>query len=222
MSGEDVRAVFGIVLLVTQAALIAPLVVRAVRARSARGIALAGEAIWAVAGLGWAVFGWMTGSRTLIASGCLATLGSGALIVLCARYTPRRVRIRSAILAAVVAAGLIASTAAAGSAGLNVALSAFGVVQFIPQIVTAFSQLTHRRPSTALSVTGTALRGVYTGGWAVWAGAWFVWGFPPGEIIWPLTAWGLAGVVAFAFQAAVAHAGTVLHWETGTRRSAAG
>lgn len=198
------RDILGISLLIVQTALVIPLVLKVVRARSADGMSLASEAIWVVAGIGWALYGHGTESVTLIASGTIAAVGSGTLVALMWRYKTQTEK-RSALgLLAATAVGLFAPHLASGVAGLSLALAAFGVVQFVPQFVDTLRGMRQGSDMSGVSVLGTSLRALYTFGWAFYAGAWFLWGIPVSQIDWPLVAWGLAGAAAFGLQACAA------------------
>lgn len=195
-----IRAGLGFALLAVQAGLLLPLVVHAIRSRSADGVNLGGEAIWAVAGLGWTLYAIWTHDPVVIASGLLAAAGSAILTSLLWPYTTPGQRRQAVWLSILTVFGLGASTLA-GTVGLSVGLSVFGVVQFVPQTITSVRALLSGRPVSGVSRTGAALRTVYTGGWAAYAGAWFWWGITAREISWPLVAWGLMGVLAFGTQA---------------------
>lgn len=197
------RDVLGMSLLVAQVAMLLPLVGHAVRSRSAQGVALAGEAIWAVAGIGWMVYAAASGDVAVVASGALAAAGSGCLTVLLWPHATRTQQ-RTATILAVTTALALAAAAAAGPAGLALGLSVFGIVQFWPQTFTSVRALVRREPCAGVTPLGAGLRAVYAGGWALYAGAWFWWGMSASEIGWPLVAWGLMGVVAFGTQALAA------------------
>lgn len=209
------RDVLGVSLLIVQTVLVVPLVLKVIRARSADGMSLASEAIWVVAGIGWALYGHGTGSVTLIASGTIAAVGSGALTALMWRYKTSTEKRAAVVLVVITATGLFTPHVVAGVGGLSLALAAFGVVQFVPQIVDTLRGLRGTGQGLGVSVLGTSLRALYTFGWAFYAGAWVLWGIPVSQIDWPLVAWGLAGAVAFGLQAATAHRASS-HRDSGT------
>lgn len=199
----EARSVLGIVLVAVQAVQVAPLVAHAIRTRSAAGVSVPGEAAWAVGGLGWALFGYWTGSPILVVSGCLAAVASGTLTALLWR-APEAARGAAAGLAALTAVALAIPSLAVGVAGLSVALSVFGVVQFLPQLRQSLTAWRSRASTPGVSVTGAVVRSVYTAGWALWGGAYMLWGLPPSGVDWPIVAWGVAGAVTFAVQALAA------------------
>ncbi len=203
MDASVARAVLGILLLLVQGVLIVPILVRVRRAQSSAGVSMVGELLWVVAGAGWAGYGFVSGSATLVVSGAIATLGGAALVTLLWPYASSGAR-RGAVVAASGAAVVFAVAAARGTGALAAALAVFGVVQFLPQLVRTLG--TARRPGSgaAVSILGAGLRAGYTAGWALYAGAWFWWGIPVERIDAPLLAWGLAGAVTFSFQAVVA------------------
>lgn len=199
---ETVRELMGLALLGVQTVLLVPIIVRLVRTGTGAGMSLSAEAIWVAAGLGWLAYGALTGSPTLVVSGAIAALGSGVVGALVLRTASQTARRDAAVLGAVTGAGLLAGTLFGGVLGLSVGLSLFGIVQFVPQLVTSVHLLRTGGDTSGVSVLGSVLRGVYTGGWALWAGAWFLWGFQVAEIGWPLVTWGLVGLLAFWIQAA--------------------
>lgn len=197
------RSILGLVLLVVQAVQVLPIIVHAVRSRSADGVSVPGEAAWAVGGLGWALFGYWTSSLTLIASGFLAALSSGGLTVLLWNR-PGAERTNAARLGLLTAVALAIPSVLVGVTGLSIALSVFGVVQFLPQLRQSVRAWSARLATPGVSVLGASVRSVYTAGWAVWGGAYGLWGLPPSRIDWPIVAWGVAGAITFALQALVA------------------
>lgn len=199
----DPRAVSGVVLLVVQIVLAVPLIVRVFRARSGLGISLTGEAIWMVAGVGWAIYGAVSGSAALIASGSIAAVTSSLMVVALWSLVPGQRRL-ALIVSAMTLLGFVAGVLLAGWPGLSVALSVFGVVQFIPQLRQSARALRQRTVTRGVSVVGASLRAAYAAGWAVYGGAWWLWGLTVDHIDWPLAVWGLAGAVTFALQALVA------------------
>ena len=78
-------------------------------------------------------------------------------------------------------------------------LSVFGLVQFVPQMVTSVRAIAHRT-GAGIPLVSTGLRAVYTATWAVYAAAWGLWGIAFNEVDWPLAVWGAAGFVAFGLQ----------------------
>lgn len=197
------RDMLGICLLVAQLGMLLPLIGHAIRSRSAQGVALAGEAIWSVAGIGWMVHAAAAGDMAVVVSGALAAAGSGCLTVLLWPHATRTQQRTATILAFTTALALTAA-ASVGSTGLAVGLSVFGVVQFWPQILTSLHALVRRKPCAGVTPVGAGLRAVYAAGWALYAGAWFWWGMSVSEIGWPLVTWGLMGMVAFGTQALAA------------------
>ena len=75
----DARSILGMILLCVQAVIVIPLVIELRKTRSAEGISIMSEVAWIVAGMGWSLYGLMSGSPTLIVSGFLATLGSAVV-----------------------------------------------------------------------------------------------------------------------------------------------
>lgn len=193
------RAVLGVCLLVVQASILVPLVVELRRTRSAEGVSLISEVAWIVAGVGWSLYGALTGSVTLVISGALATTGSAAVWWLVRGAVPATDHRRVAGVGAVFAACMAAATAVFGAGGLSVFLSVFGLVQFVPQMVTSVRAIAHRT-GAGIPLVSTGLRAVYTATWAVYAAAWGLWGIAFNEVDWPLAVWGAAGFVAFGLQ----------------------
>lgn len=95
----------------------------------------------------------------------------------------------------VLAACMAVSTVVCGAGGLSVFLSVFGLVQFVPQIVTSVRAIAHRT-GAGIPMVSTGLRALYTATWAVYAGAWGLWGIAFSDVDWPLAVWGAAGFVA--------------------------
>jgi hypothetical protein len=199
----DPRAVLGFTLLVIQASLALPLVVRVIRARNGVGISLAGESIWMVAGVGWAVYGGMSGSVALVGSGSIAAITSGLLSALLWPLLPEQ-RGPALGASAATALGLSAGALIGGWPGLSVALSVFGVMQFIPQLRHSVDAVRLRTTTPGVSVWGSSLRAGYAAGWAVYGGAWWLWGLAIEHIDWPLLIWGAAGAITFGLQGWVA------------------
>ncbi len=190
------RSVLGIILLCVQAVIVIPLVIELKKTRSAEGISILSEVAWIIAGMGWSLYGLMSGSSTLVVSGFLATLGSAVVYGLVRRDVEVRVRHRSGMfgLTFVVVMGL--SAVLFGVVGLGVFLSVFGLVQFLPQLRTSVVSI-GRRDAVGVPLVGTGLRSLYTLLWAVYAGAW---GLTVADVDWPLAVWGLCGFVAFGLQ----------------------
>lgn len=195
----DAREITGIALLVVQALIILPLVIELRRTRSAEGISITSEMAWVIAGVGWSVYGGLTGSTILIISGALATAGSLAVLLLIGRDVTTAVWRKVLILGAIFAAAMALSTVFFGAVGLAVFLSIFGLVQFVPQIATSLRAL-RTRTGHGVPLVGTGLRAVYTATWAIYAGAWWLWGISFADIDWPLAVWGATGFVAFGLQ----------------------
>lgn len=195
----DARSVLGIILLCVQAIIIIPLVIELRKTRSAEGISILSEVAWIIAGMGWSLYGLMSGSSTLVVSGFLATLGSAVVYGLVRRYVEAGIRHRSRMfgLTFVVVMGL--SAVLFGVVGLGVFLSVFGLVQFLPQLRTSVISI-RRRDAVGVPLVGTGLRSLYTLLWAVYAGAWGLWGLTVADVDWPLAVWGLCGFVAFGLQ----------------------
>lgn len=201
------REALGIVLLIVQFALVAPLVLRLLRTRDGAGISMGSEAIWSFAGMGWFLYGLGISSPTLMASGAMASLGSITMTSLLWSGKTAAERKSALLLAGLTLTTLGSSMLIAGNAGLSLSLSVIGAVQFLPQMAETWRTWRARVPTPGVSLAGTGLRVVYTGGWAIWAGAWFWWGIGFEHIDWPLVAWGLAGVIAFGMQILVAATG---------------
>lgn len=193
------RDLLGMVLLIIQTGLLVPLCIELLRSRSSKGISLLGETIWVSAGIGWMLYGVSTANKVIIASGCIAAVGSAMVTALILRDTSRSSRLTAFMVAGVALVAFLASRAVWGSVGLAVTLSAFGVIQFIPQIVTSVRSLVNQ-DGHGVPLVGSLLRSVYTLSWAVYAGAWFLWGMVGESIDFPLVVWGLAGAVAFGLQ----------------------
>lgn len=195
----DAREITGIALLIVQALIILPLIIELRRTRSAEGISITSEMAWVIAGVGWSIYGVLTGSTILVISGALATTGSLAVLLLTGRDVSAAVWRKVAVLGAVFAAVMALSTVFFGAVGLAVFLSIFGLVQFVPQIATSLRAL-RTRTGFGVPLVGTGLRAVYTATWAIYAGAWWLWGISFADIDWPLAVWGATGFVAFGLQ----------------------
>lgn len=193
------RDILGTVLLVVQASIIVPLIVELGRTRSAKGVSLVSEIAWVVAGVGWSIYGAMTGSTTLVISGALATLGSVAVCWLVRGDVERREASRVLLFGAMFALAMVPATVFAGASGLSVFLSVFGLVQFLPQMLTSIRSI-GSRDGYGVPLVGTGLRAAYTLTWAVYAAAWGLWGIAFDDVDWPLAVWGATGFVAFSLQ----------------------
>lgn len=195
----DTRSVLGIVLLCVQAIIIIPLAVELRKTRSAEGISAISEVAWIVAGMGWSLYGTMSGSDTLVVSGVLATLGSAIVYGFVRSDLHSSVRCHSVAFGLVFVTVMVLSTVLFGVVGLGVFLSVFGVVQFLPQVRTSVHSI-KVRDGVGVPLVGTGLRAVYTLTWAVYATAWGLWGIAFSDIDWPLAVWGVCGFVAFGLQ----------------------
>lgn len=193
--------VLGLALLGVQAAL-AVVVLREVRAtRSAGGIAVLGELLWVIAGVGWAWYGVWTESVVLTLSGSLAAVCSTAVCVYVRRDVTRGEWQRYALFGAVSALVMVAAGAVFGVVGLSVFLAVFGLIQFLPQLRLSTTQLLRGDVVPGAPVQGPAFRSAYTGTWLIYAVAWGLAG--TATIDWPIAVWGASGCVAFALQALV-------------------
>lgn len=197
MTDLEIRALFGVSLVVTQVALLVPLITRIRRARSSAGVSVQGEAIWVVAGAGWAAYGVATSSTILTVSGVAALIGSTAVLVYIRSALPHS-RVWIAML--LTASALVAGGVLGGNLGLAIALSVVGCVQFLPQLAVSFRSLVRPHPAAGVSVIASSLRALYTLGWAFYAGATFLWGSAATSTDWPLAVWGVAGAVAYTLQ----------------------
>ena len=130
----DTRAVLGIVLLIVQASIIIPLVIELKKTRSSSGVSIISETAWIIAGLGWSLYGYLTGSTTLIISGALATIGSAIVYSLVYKDVDAITKKRSLIVSIIFTIIMLLSTMIFHSAGLAVFLSLFGLVQFLSLI----------------------------------------------------------------------------------------
>lgn len=195
----DIRAVLGIILLIVQASIIIPLVIELKKTRSSSGVSIISETAWIIAGIGWSLYGYLTGSTTLIISGALATIGSAIVYSLVYKDVDSITKKRSLIVSIVFTLIMLLSTMIFHSAGLAVFLSLFGLVQFLPQIATSITSIKEKN-GYGVPLIGTGLRALYTLTWAIYAGAWFLWGMGFGEIDYPLAVWGATGCIAFLLQ----------------------
>ncbi len=188
-------------LLCVQVAMVWPLLRAAFTAPDKTGVSLLGELAWVAAGAGWAAHGLLLDQPPVAVSGLVAMMGSGAMAAVVWQGAANRL---AGCAAAAVAGVFIASGVLGGSAGLGTALAAFGVVQFLPHLWTAVALRRSGRPVHGVSVVGTALRAGYAAGWAWYGLGPVAWGAEAGSVSWPLVAWGVAGAVTFAVQAAAA------------------
>ena len=193
------RHILGIILLLIQASIIVPLILELRTTRSSSGISILSETAWIIAGAGWSLYGYLTGSSTLIISGALATVGSALVYYLVYTDVDNPTKQRSLILSVVFTIIMLLSTMIFHAAGLAIFLSIFGLVQFIPQMITSLKSIKHK-DGYGVPLIGTGLRSLYTLTWAIYAGAWFIWGMSFNEIDYPLAVWGATGFVAFSLQ----------------------
>lgn len=189
---------FGFAMVAIQLALVWPLMSRLRRSRSREGISLSSEAMWVVAGAGWALYGYLDESLPLLASGILAAAASFVVLSLAGAFA-RDTRTRVVAVGAGTLGLLAIGYAGWGEVGLGGGLAALGLVQFLPQMVVSVRSLASRRPTPGVSPVAAALRASYAFGWAVYAGAWW-WA----DVNWPLAIWGVTGGVAYALQAIAA------------------
>lgn len=206
----DVREAFGFGLVAVQASILLPLIRHAARSRNGTGASMSGEAIWAVAGVGWLVYALAADAPAVIVSGTVAAFGSAAMVVLLWTTKSSRDRLGAVALAAATALGLGLPGLVYGAGGLVAALSVFGIVQFVPQFVESARHLSAGTPTPGTSVLAASMRALYAFGWSIYACGWALAGLitsgtsGSGRVDWPLAAWGLAGCVAFASQALAA------------------
>lgn len=195
----DARSVLGMVLLCIQAVIVIPLVIELRKTRSAEGISIMSEVAWIVAGMGWSLYGLMSGSPTLIVSGFLATLGSAVVYGLVRQDIENDVLHRTEVFGLVFVIVMGLSAMLFGVVGLGVFLSVFGLLQFLPQLRVSLGSIV-RRDAVGVPLMGTGLRSLYTLSWSVYAGAWGLWGLTVADVDWPLAVWGLCGFVSFGLQ----------------------
>lgn len=191
-------SILGYSLIALQLLFLIPLYIHVIRTKTGVGQSLSSEGIWVIAGAGWAVYGSLTGSTTLIISGSIAAVGSGIFMKLLWSLIPEQRR--NAIRLMVITFISVGASLIWGANGLAVSLSIFGVVQFLPQIKTSVALLKSGGDASGVSPMGSFIRILYTAGWAFYAGAWWVWGTKFSEVNFPLAFWSLAGVVAFSLQ----------------------
>lgn len=195
----EVRYVLGIVLLCIQAIIIIPLTLELRKTRSSDGISVISETAWIIAGAGWSLYGYLTGSTTLIISGALATTGSAVVYGLIHKDVATKDKKKSVIFGIFFTAIMLLSTVVFKDMGLGIFLALFGIIQFIPQLVTSTKSILNK-DGYGVPLAGTALRALYTLTWCVYAGAWFLWGIAFKDVDLPLAVWGACGFVAFGLQ----------------------
>lgn len=193
------RDILGIILLLIQASIIVPLILELRTTRSSSGISILSETAWIIAGAGWSIYGYLTGSTTLIVSGALATVGSALVYYFVYEDIYTMTKQRSVIVSVVFTIIMLLSTMIFHAAGLAIFLSIFGLIQFIPQMITSLKSIKHE-DGHGIPLIGTGLRSLYTLTWAIYAGAWFIWEMSFNEIDYPLAVWGTTGFVAFSLQ----------------------
>jgi len=193
------RDLFGLLLLGVQVAINVPVIIHILRVKTGKGISLTGEMIWIAGGVGWALYGLQVGSTTLIISGLLAFLGCSIVTVLLLRYEKLNVK-PGLVLSLITLMAIVVSLVVWDATGLSITLAAFGVIQFLPQLIESGRGLYYKRDATGISLSGATFRTIYAAGWAVYAGAWFIWSIGFERIDWPLVFWGLADTTSvFAF-----------------------
>lgn len=195
----EIRHILGIVLLCIQAIIIIPLALELRKTRSSDGISVISETAWIIAGIGWSLYGYLTGSTTLIISGALATLGSALVYGLIYNDVAAKDNKASLIFGVIFTAVMLCTTVIFGDVGLGVFLAVFGVVQFLPQLFTSTRSIINK-DGHGVPLAGTALRAIYTLTWCIYAGAWFMWGIAFEDIDLPLAVWGACGFIAFGLQ----------------------
>lgn len=140
------RDILGIILLLIQASIIIPLIIELRTTRSSSGISILSETAWIIAGTGWSLYGYLTGSTTLIVSGALATLGSALVYYFVYEDIDTMTKQRSVIVSVVFTIIMLLSTMIFHAAGLAIFLSIFGLIQFIPQMITSLKSIKHELP----------------------------------------------------------------------------
>lgn len=194
------RELFGLLLLCIQVGINIPVIVKLIKAKTGIGISISGEMIWIAGGIGWILYGSFIDSITLIISGTIATIACSTISILLWKYSRPRMLLPS-LLSGLTLLSIFVSAAIAGVVGLSIMLAVFGIVQFLPQLSLTISNIRTRTIPSGVSIAGSGLRAIYTGGWAVYAGAWVFWDISIEKIDWPLLVWGVAGVVTFGLQA---------------------
>lgn len=193
------RYILGIILLCIQMIIIIPLAIELRNTRSSDGISVISETAWIIAGAGWSLYGYLTGSITLIISGALATTGSLVVYALIFNDLKIKEKKKSLIFAIIFTIMMLLSTLIFKDLGLGIFLALFGIIQFIPQIITSIKSIINK-DGQGVPLVGTALRSLYTLTWFIYAGAWFVWGISFKDIDIPLAVWGACGFLAFGLQ----------------------
>ncbi len=195
----DTQQILGIILLIIQFSIIIPLIIELKKTRSSKGISSISEVSWIIAGLGWSIYGFLIDSTTLIISGSLATTGSLIVMVLIIKDLDNNIKRKSFLFGMFFLVFMVITIVLFNSSGLSIFLSAFGIIQFVPQIIVSFKSI-FRKDAHGVPIISTSLRALYTFTWAFYAAAWFVWGISFQEINWPLAVWGLTGFIAFSIQ----------------------
>lgn len=189
-------ALLPVVLLVLQATLSVPQLVRLVRAQHG-GVPLTGEALSLVAGSGWVVWAVMVGDVAIGVSGLLAIVGFGpSTWILLRAGRPWR---SAAWLGATLVVGALTGWLLGGVVLLATVLTGFAAVQYGAYLLEAV----RCRDWSGFSPTSGALRVVYGAGWILhgtWTGNVFV------------VVWGCMVVTTFVVTLAVA-----LTWRARTR-----
>lgn len=195
----EIRYILGIILLCIQAIIIIPLAIELRKTRSSDGISVISETAWIIAGVGWSIYGYLTDSTTLIISGALATTGSAVVYGLIHKDVSIKDKKKSAIFAIIFTIVMLLSTVVFKDLGLGIFLALFGIIQFLPQLITSVKSIINK-DGHGVPLAGTALRALYTLTWCIYAGAWFLWGIAFNEIDLPLAVWGACGFIAFSLQ----------------------
>lgn len=195
----DTQQILGIILLIIQFSIIIPLIIELKKTRSSKGISSISEVSWIIAGLGWSIYGFLIDSITLIISGALATTGSLIVMLLIRKDLDNNIKRKSFLFGMFFLVFMIITIVLFNSSGLSIFLSAFGIIQFVPQIIVSFKSI-FRKDAHGVPIISTSLRALYTFTWAFYAAAWFIWGISFQEINWPLAVWGLTGFIAFSIQ----------------------
>ena len=161
MSTDLLVVVLPPLLLVVQATLNVPQLVRLFRAQHA-GVPLVGEAMSLLAGAGWLVWAVLARDGAMVLSAVLALAGFGpSTWVLVRAGHPWRL---AAVLAAAAAAGAATGLAVGGITLLGGALTALAVVQYGAYLVEA----ARCRDWSGYSVASGVLRIWFGAGWAVY------------------------------------------------------
>ena len=155
------RYILGIILLCIQMIIIIPLAIELRNTRSSDGISVISETAWIIAGAGWSLYGYLTGSITLIISGALATTGSLVVYALIFNDLKIKEKKKSLIFAIIFIIMMLLSTLIFKDLGLGIFLALFGIIQFIPQIITSIKSIINK-DGQGVPLVGTALRSLYT------------------------------------------------------------